>query len=103
MAVSTAYPSRASIEGEQVDAASGETFDSLSPRTGEVIAASAPAGPRTSASTPACFGPRRVIVDPQSLLRAWELGALVNVEDAWGATSPSPRSVTSPPAPTRGP
>src|SRR4051794_17308076 len=45
MAVSTAYPSRAFIDGEQVDAASGETFDSLSPGTGEVIASVAACGP----------------------------------------------------------
>ena len=45
MAVSTVYPSRAFIDGEQVDAASGETFDSLSPSTGEVLASVTACGP----------------------------------------------------------
>lgn len=45
MAVSTAYPSRAFIDGEPVDAASGETFDSFSPGSGEVIASVSACGP----------------------------------------------------------
>jgi gamma-glutamyl-gamma-aminobutyraldehyde dehydrogenase len=46
MAVSTlSYPSRAFIDGEQVDAASGETFDSLAPGTGEVLASVSACGP----------------------------------------------------------
>jgi len=45
MAVSTVYPSRAFIDGEQVDAASGETFDSLAPGTGEVLAKVSACGP----------------------------------------------------------
>ena len=36
-AVTTSYPSRAFIGGEHVDAASGETFDSLAPGTGTVL------------------------------------------------------------------
>jgi gamma-glutamyl-gamma-aminobutyraldehyde dehydrogenase len=45
MAVSTVYPSRAFIDGEQVDAASGETFDSLAPATGELLAKVSACGP----------------------------------------------------------
>jgi 4-(gamma-glutamylamino)butanal dehydrogenase len=45
MAVSTSYPSRAFIDGEGVDAASGETFDSLAPATGEVLASVSACGP----------------------------------------------------------
>jgi gamma-glutamyl-gamma-aminobutyraldehyde dehydrogenase len=46
MAVTTtSYPSRAFIGGEQVDAASGETFDSLAPGTGKLLAKVAACGP----------------------------------------------------------
>jgi gamma-glutamyl-gamma-aminobutyraldehyde dehydrogenase len=41
----TTYPSRAFIGGEQVEAASGETFDSLAPGTGEVLTAVSACGP----------------------------------------------------------
>jgi gamma-glutamyl-gamma-aminobutyraldehyde dehydrogenase len=40
-----ALPSRAFIAGEPVDAASGETFDTLSPATGEVLTAVSACGP----------------------------------------------------------
>ena len=46
MAVTTTlYPSRAFIGGEHVDAASGETFDSLAPGTGKLLAKVAACGP----------------------------------------------------------
>jgi gamma-glutamyl-gamma-aminobutyraldehyde dehydrogenase len=44
-AVTTSYPSRAFIGGEHVDAASGETFDSLAPGTGKLLAKVAACGP----------------------------------------------------------
>ena len=64
-AVTTSYPSRAFIGGERVDAASGETFDSLAPGTGKLLAKVAACGPedvdRAVRSAPRRLRVRRLV------------------------------------------